>query len=436
MVQRVAERRGVSALIRSTVRPVLWAFVVVAFLHAREAAAQQYPILFVHGFCSNSSTWDEMFDNLPTRRVGDELVRYHQDANGHVTTQANSPTTGQAFSIDFVDSTGSFENARAVADVSIVDKAGQLKAVIDQIKVTTGSPKVILVTHSMGGLVARSYVQGSSRGLTGQDTAYEGDVAGLITIDTPHQGALWTGIAIGQNQCVAAGTVNKMEMHPTQSQLLPELNHRRHNWPLGTRLDAIVSYRDPLIGDGVVSRASQDIEEVGEYWATHPYIQSYPRVFASVLQGGQLLHNAVLEFRVTAALVQGLIQELDAAAAEALSLSGAVRVTNSNLPIAGARVLFLDGPNAGRSVTTNAAGEFRFDGLVAGNSNLSVTAPGYLEVRAGLFVDRQAGLQFLLAPAAPITTAAVTAAVNGVPGYCRPWQLASSIRSEVRLRRA
>jgi hypothetical protein len=30
----------------------------------------------------------------------------------------------------------------------------------------------------------------------------------------------------------------------------------------------------------------------------------------------------------------------------------------------------------------------------------------------------------------------VTAAVNGVPGYCRPWQLASSIRSEVRLRRA
>jgi hypothetical protein len=71
-------------------------------------------------------------------------------------------------------------------------------------------------------------------------------------------------------------------------------------------------------------------------------------------------------------------------------------------------VLFLDGPNAGRSVTTNAAGEFRFDGLVAGNSNLSVTAAGYLEARAGLFVDRQAGLQFLLVPAAPITTAAVT----------------------------
>ena len=149
-----------------------------------------------------------MFENLPSRRVGDELVRYHQDPDGQVITQPYSTKTGKAFSIDFVDSTGSFQNARAVADVSMVDKAGELKA-----------------------------------------------------------------------------------------------------------------------------------------------------------------------------------------------------VTDSNLLIAGARVSFLDGANAGRSATTNAAGEFYFDGLVAGNANLSVTAPGYLEARAGLFVNRQAGPQFLLAPTAPAPTA-------------------------------
>ena len=416
-------------------RLVVWALFVVALLQTSEARAEIYPILFVHGFCSNSSTWDEMFDNLPARRVGDELVRYRQDANGQVNTQANSPTTGQAFSIDFVDSTGSFENARAVADVSIIDKAGQLKAVIDQVKVTTGSPKVIVVTHSMGGLVARSYVQGLSRGLAGRDTAYGDDVAGLITIDTPHQGSLWSGIAIGDDGCAAAATLNKMEMHP-ESVLLSELNDRRHNWPLVTRLDAIVSYRDPFIGDGVVSRASQDIEDVGVYWATHPHVRSHQRVFTNLLVGGEFLHNAVHKLRITAALVQGLIQELDSAAAETVSLSGTVKVTDSNLPIAGARVLFLDGPNAGRSIMTNAAGEFRFDGLVAGNSNLSVTAPGYLEVRAGLFVDQKAGLQFLLAPTAPITTPTLAAVVDGELGYCGSWQLASSVCSEVRFRRA
>ena len=214
--------------------------------------------------------------------------------------------------------------------------------------------------------------------------------------------------------CAAAGTVNKTEMQP-DSLLLSELNHRRRNWPLGTRLDAIVSYRDPLIGDGVVSRSSQDIEDVGVYWATHPYIQSHPRVFANLFQGGVLLHSAVLELRITAALVQGLVEELDSAAAETESLRGSVRMTDSNLPIAGARVLFLDGPNAGRSVTTNAAGEFRFDGLVEGNANLSATAPGYLEARGGLFVDRQAGVQFRLAPTTPITTATVPTVADSVP---------------------
>ena len=294
-----------------------WSIFFVAFLSASAASAEEYPILFVHGFCSDSSTWNEMFDNLPSRRVGDHLVGYHRDVDGQVRLhEPADPTTARAFSIDFVDSTGSFDNARTVADVSIVDKAGELKAVIDQIKLTTGSPRVILLTHSMGGLVARSYVQGWSRGLAGRDTAYADDVAGLITIDAPHQGSFWAGVGIGNDACVTARTVNKREMHPTESVLLAEINHRRHNWPLGTQLDAIVSYQNELTGDGVVSRASQDIEEIGEYWATHPHVRSYARVFENLFQGTVLLHRAVHKLQVTASLVQGLVEDIDAAAAD------------------------------------------------------------------------------------------------------------------------
>lgn len=55
-----------------------------------------------------------------------------------------------------------------------------LKPMIDRVKQETGSDKVDIVAHSMGGLVARSYIQGSS---------YENDVDQLITLGTPHQGA-------------------------------------------------------------------------------------------------------------------------------------------------------------------------------------------------------------------------------------------------------
>ena len=55
-----------------------------------------------------------------------------------------------------------------------------LKPTIQQVKQITGGSKVDLIAHSMGGLVARSYIQGSS---------YGNDVDQLITLGTPHAGA-------------------------------------------------------------------------------------------------------------------------------------------------------------------------------------------------------------------------------------------------------
>ncbi|MDP2709302.1 MAG: hypothetical protein Q8O93_04675 [bacterium] len=58
--------------------------------------------------------------------------------------------------------------------------AGLLKEKIRQVKEITGAAKVDLVAHSMGGLVARSYIQGDG---------YLNDVDQVIFLGTPHLGA-------------------------------------------------------------------------------------------------------------------------------------------------------------------------------------------------------------------------------------------------------
>ncbi|NTU82724.1 MAG: alpha/beta fold hydrolase [Chloroflexales bacterium] len=73
---------------------------------------------------------------------------------------------------------------------SVKDSASMyLKPWIDRAKQRSGAKKVMLVGHSMGGLVSRSYIQSK---------AYADDVEELITVGTPHRGSaeayyLWGG---------------------------------------------------------------------------------------------------------------------------------------------------------------------------------------------------------------------------------------------------
>ena len=65
----------------------------------------------------------------------------------------------------------------------------QLKTRIDQVCAATAAKQVILVAHSMGGLVCRSYL--ARHGST--------QVNRLITIASPHQGSELARIGLGQN---------------------------------------------------------------------------------------------------------------------------------------------------------------------------------------------------------------------------------------------
>lgn len=291
----------------------------VTFLLPAVASAE-YPVLFVHGWCSDSSTWNTMFENLPRHRFGEELIRYYQDTDGGVSLK-QSPTSAErrSFTIDFYDRANGTFDAASVANVSINAKGEQLKAVIDQIKRDTGSPKVIIVSHSMGGLVSRTYVQGIAVRSSGPGTIpYDDDVAGLLTIGTPHQGsdrARLNTELLPNSGCRLRETINKREMEP-ESTFFDILNNPARRWPDQARLDAIASYYTSGLfedSDAVVTRQSQDIRTVSERWARHPRVQAHLQTFGPYRlgDGTHVLHSTVLDSRITASRTQTIVEELD-----------------------------------------------------------------------------------------------------------------------------
>jgi triacylglycerol esterase/lipase EstA (alpha/beta hydrolase family) len=72
---------------------------------------------------------------------------------------------------------------------SIDDYAGQVQAAVERLCAETGNSQVIIVGHSMGGLVARAYLRrhGARR------------VARVITLGTPHHGSALAALAPGRN---------------------------------------------------------------------------------------------------------------------------------------------------------------------------------------------------------------------------------------------
>ncbi|MEU8773423.1 alpha/beta fold hydrolase [Streptomyces sp. NPDC048606] len=89
------------------------------------AAPLPDPIVFVHGWNSDGSTWNTMADRF--RRDGWPAERLRQWS--YPTNQSNATT------------------------------ASRLADVVDHVRADTGAAKVDLVTHSMGGLSSRHYLK-------------------------------------------------------------------------------------------------------------------------------------------------------------------------------------------------------------------------------------------------------------------------------------
>jgi hypothetical protein len=78
-----------------------------------------------------------------------------------------------------------------------------------------------------------------------------------------------------------------------------------------------------------------------------------------------------------------------------MRLTGNV-LSSTTARIGGAAVSILDGPNGGRATATENDGSYRFDDLMAGNTNVAVTAGGYIEERQSVVVEGITRLDFTL----------------------------------------
>ncbi|HEX4913381.1 MAG TPA: alpha/beta fold hydrolase [Vicinamibacterales bacterium] len=285
-------------------RAAAWAAFPLLLLSTVPAAAAEWPVLFVHGFCSSAETWNETIPQLSTRRFGTDVPRVYESSIGKAASQTPVAAGTKTFRIDFSDLSGGFD-LLAVANVPTVRKAGELKSVIDAIKRFTGAPKVIVIGHSLGGLAARAYIQGIGQNRQGATVAYGGDVAALIMISTPNQGSVLASVS-GKPEsaaCVIADTANLRDLQPS-SELLAQLNSRP--WPAGTAVDSIVSNNAGRDSDDVVTVDSQDLTALAHFRLL-PEAKRWLQTF----ERNGILHLRVHNEAITVALFTGIIENVD-----------------------------------------------------------------------------------------------------------------------------
>jgi pimeloyl-ACP methyl ester carboxylesterase len=156
-------RLSVFALLPHVLREAWWWSAVYAgpqaFVHRFAGgddpprAGRRLPVLLVHGYVCNRGAWWWFARRLAARGEAVWAV--------------------------------TLEPVYASIDVL----AGVLAARIDELRTATGAPRVVLVTHSMGGLIARAYLRdhGAAK------------VARLITIGAPHHGSVHAHLGFGEN---------------------------------------------------------------------------------------------------------------------------------------------------------------------------------------------------------------------------------------------
>lgn len=271
------------------------------------------PVLFAHGICDHPSSWDEIRLSLAAYLSTNEGALYRDpqlyfvvaagatldevqfyDFSGNPVTP---PPQARFFAIGFLDPFQPYSSPETFNPVNVMDRSIRLKAdelalAIGKIKEITGSPKVAIVAHSMGGLDARAYIEnlGEDPSLMSHQIGLDTDVVSLTTLDTPHMGSPLAALSSyipwsPWQQCIAESSTNIDELAP-DSTLLESLNYKdgyASDIPHTVEIDALVNYNpgtsiiypftvygmeDPLIGsfgqgkygDGAVSRYSQRID--------------------------------------------------------------------------------------------------------------------------------------------------------------------------------
>lgn len=151
-------------------------------IFAREPVVD-YPIIFVHGIAGKTEEWDRTMKTL----VGDEHfhMRYYDEESIYHNYYGDKPKRW-VWSISYYTVNVLGESFRG--DLTLY--AQRLQKMIQLIQKMSGKDKVVIITHSMGGLVARKYMT--------LDRTCWNSVHRILTVGSPNEGVATSVGVVGQ----------------------------------------------------------------------------------------------------------------------------------------------------------------------------------------------------------------------------------------------
>ncbi len=178
-------------------------FLVLFILLSNLTFAQRkltYPIILIHGWTAGSETWDEFTNYLKNSQqlsVCPLPLRFNLNADGNAATAnltndvAHNNFSGIGnYDVYVIDFDYDKNNLSQSNQAAIVKQGYALSIAVREVLNQTQAQRVMLLGHSMGGLVAREYLQNQI-----YDNATS-DVAKIVTIGTPHNGSNYGDVDI------------------------------------------------------------------------------------------------------------------------------------------------------------------------------------------------------------------------------------------------
>ncbi len=229
-------------------------------LYSGASPVQKRPIVLVHGLNRSGRMWAAADDGHGNPIPGAASMVESLKANGYPNIYLNT-----------------FSDTR---NTSLLDNAKTLKKWVDTAKRRFGAERVDIITHSMGALIARAYLQEMDRkdGKRTRPIRFEKDVANLIMIAAPHLGSpladsIPSFINWYARRLLLEGggpdlrRLNSLPL-PCESNyhsiLISAAPGRRRRWGFWRLVRYFIAFQRPIDGDGTVSLRSQNLERAAD----------------------------------------------------------------------------------------------------------------------------------------------------------------------------
>lgn len=219
---------------------------------------KKYPIILLHGHnFNNDISADNILNGFGELQGQLESLGYLNAGELYLyePTRTNPGILGNvimpivvrpSYYFDFLKKAEGYKSIE-IDSQNIDTYAIRLRDIINNIKYETSSPKVIIIAHSMGGLVLRRYIQ-----IFGKENLDK-----IILIDTPNSGI--SG-AISKS-CPIFGAVSECSDMSSESLFINKLNTEDYSLPKTYNIVGIGCPMNEGDGDGVVLAESSILKE-------------------------------------------------------------------------------------------------------------------------------------------------------------------------------